>query len=82
YLIFINMVAGFAFAWDKWLARAGNRRISEARLFLFALLGGAPGGWLAMYVFNHKTRHKRFIWGLPCIIIFQAGLFAYILIRY
>lgn len=60
---------------DKRFARRGGRRIPEARLFLAAFLGGAPGGWLGMRVFHHKTRHWYFAVGFPLIALAQtAGL--------
>ena len=48
---------------DKANARKGAPRINEATLFAWAILGGAPGGWLGMHVFHHKTRHAAFRWG-------------------
>lgn len=60
---------------DKRRARKGARRVPEKRLFLLALLGGAAGGWLGMYVFRHKTRHWYFCFGFPLIALAQlAGL--------
>ncbi|HWS42520.1 MAG TPA: DUF1294 domain-containing protein, partial [Pseudoflavonifractor sp.] len=37
-------------------------------------LGGAPGAALGMYVFHHKTRHPRFRYGLPALLLAQVGL--------
>lgn len=62
---------------DKSRARKGIRRIPEKSLFIFALLGGALGGWLAMYTFRHKTRHWYFVVGFPLIAVIQLGLCLY-----
>jgi uncharacterized membrane protein YsdA (DUF1294 family) len=78
YLVIINLITGGVFAWDKRLARHGRRRISESSLLLYSLLGGAVGGMLGMYVFRHKTRNFKFKWGLPLILILQAGLLLYL----
>ena len=60
---------------DKSFARKkGARRIPEWKLFAAALLGGAFGMYAAMRRIRHKTLHKRFMVGLPIIIILQIFL--------
>ncbi len=67
YLVVIN-VAGFAvMGIDKKRAIRGAWRISEASLFLTALLGGALGCILGMRHFRHKTKHWYFKYGMPAI---------------
>lgn len=58
---------------DKHRAKKGGQRVPEWRLFLVALLGGAAGATLGMFVFHHKTRHWYFRWGLPLILLLQLG---------
>ena len=65
---------------DKRLAQKGARRVPERKLFLLALLLGAPGGLLGMYAFRHKTRHWYFVlgfWGLALAELFALGWFFY-----
>lgn len=59
---------------DKKRARKGKWRIPEHTLFAAAILGGAIAMYITMRKINHKTRHKRFMIGLPVIIILQAAL--------
>ena len=59
---------------DKWKARRDAWRIPESTLWLFALLGGALGGTLAMQVFRHKTRHWYFRFGFPLLTVLQIAL--------
>lgn len=66
---------------DKRRARRGRWRISEKALFLAAVLGGSPGAVLGMRVFHHKTRHWYFKIGMPAILLAQAALIAWILLR-
>lgn len=75
FVLFLTMGA------DKRRAIQGRRRVPEARLFLLALLGGAAGGWLGMYTFRHKTKHRKFIIGFPLIAAVQLGLCVYLAIR-
>ena len=58
---------------DKTLAKTGARRVPERRLFLLALLFGAPGGLLGMYFFRHKTKHWYFIAGFWALTVIQLG---------
>ena len=51
----VNVVTFFAFALDKWKARKGRWRISEAMLIGLSWATGFVGGWLAMRTFRHKT---------------------------
>ena len=57
---------------DKSRARNHEWRISEKSLFTLAILGGACGGVLGMYLFRHKTRHNSFAFGFPIIAAIQV----------
>ena len=59
---------------DKWKARRDAWRIPESTLWLFALIGGALGGTLAMQVFRHKTRHWYFRFGFPLLAALDVSL--------
>ncbi|KGR76816.1 DUF1294 domain-containing protein [Ureibacillus sinduriensis] len=56
---------------DKSRARKHEWRISEKSLFTLAILGGACGGVLGMYLFRHKTKHNSFAFGFPIIAALQ-----------
>lgn len=71
YLILINLAGFFSMCIDKRRARKGKYRISERWLFLIAAVGGSAGSLFGMYLFHHKTRHKRFVIGLPIILFLQ-----------
>ena len=59
---------------DKRSARKGGQRVSEATLFLLALIGGAAAELFTMKRIRHKTLHKRFMIGLPLIILLHTAL--------
>jgi uncharacterized membrane protein YsdA (DUF1294 family) len=61
---------------DKRRARLGRRRIAERRLLLWALFGGAAGGWIGMRMFRHKTKHRMFAYGLPVMTALHVVLIA------
>ena len=70
----LSVLGFFLMGYDKLQAKRGRRRVPEKSLFSVALLGGAAGAVLGMYLFHHKTRHWYFKWGLPAILLLQLGL--------
>lgn len=79
YLAVINVVTFFMYGIDKRKAKKSKWRISEAALFMMAVLGGSIGAWLGMKVWHHKTLHKKFRYGIPLILIVQIVLVLLIL---
>ena len=74
YIIAINVFAVILTLADKIRAANNKWRISEKMLFSVSFFGGALGMYTAMKLIRHKTKHKRFMIGLPLIIIFQLIL--------
>ena len=81
YLLAINIATFFLYGIDKYKAKKGRWRISEATLLLMAVIGGSIGAWVGMRIWQHKTMHKKFKYGIPVIIIFQVALAVYLLIN-
>lgn len=71
YFAVISLVTAIVTAIDKYKAKKGSFRISEKVLFVLALLGGSLSEYLTMRLIRHKTLHKRFMIGLPLIMILQ-----------
>ena len=69
YLLAINLITFIAMGIDKAKSKRGSRRIPEKRLFVFAGLGGALGGIVAMKVWRHKTKHGAFVIGFPLLLL-------------
>ena len=78
YLIVINVVTFLVYGIDKWKAKQGSWRISEATLLILAVIGGSFGALFGMKVWRHKTMHKKFKYGLPLILIIQIILIGYL----
>ena len=74
YLIVINIVTFLVYGIDKWKAKQGSWRISEATLLILAVIGGSIGALLGMKIWHHKTMHKMFKYGLPLILLVQIAL--------
>ena len=74
YLIFISFISAVVCIADKISAIKGKRRVSEKSLFTLCFLGGSVAMYITMRLIRHKTLHKRFMIGIPLIILLQAGL--------
>lgn len=79
YLIIINIISFFTMGYDKKQAKIHGWRIPEARIFLLAVILGGPGVLFGMIAFRHKTKHHKFVYGIPCIIIIEVIVAAKIL---
>ena len=78
YLLAVNIAGFAAMGIDKQRARKRAYRIPEATLFSIAVLGGSVGSIIGMYFFRHKTRHLKFVIGMPLILIIQIALIIFI----
>ena len=82
YLLAVNIVTFLLYGIDKYKAKKGKWRISEATLLTMAAIGGSIGAWAGMRLWHHKTIHKKFKYGIPVIIILQVALAVYLLTNF
>ena len=78
YLLAVNIVTFLLYGIDKYKAKKGKWRISEATLLTMAAIGGSIGAWAGMRLWHHKTMHKKFKYGIPIIIILQVTIAVYL----
>ena len=67
----VSLISIFVTVHDKISAKRGKRRVPEAVLMLLAALGGSAAMYITMLTIRHKTRHIKFMLGIPIIILFQ-----------
>lgn len=79
YLLIINAVAFLLMLADKRMAQKNLWRIPESTLLTAAALGGSIGALTGMYTFRHKTKHLKFILGVPLILISQIALVVWLI---
>ena len=75
-LAVLNLITFIVYAVDKRIAqqRKGRRRVPERTLLLLALCGGCVGALFGMLLCRHKTKHAKFMVGIPVIILLQAAI--------
>ena len=73
YVIIMNIIGVMMMGLDKSRAKRHAWRIPERTLFLISLLGGSVGSLAGMYLFRHKTKHMKFVIGMPLILLIQIA---------
>lgn len=74
YLLAINLITFGIFGFDKLAAIRHERRVREATLIGFSIVGGSVGGLIAMFIFRHKIRKPKFFIGIPVIMAAQVAI--------
>jgi len=74
YFLMISLASAIITAVDKRNAIKGKRRIPEDFLMTLGLVGGALSELLTMKLIHHKTRHKKFMIGLPIETAFHIAV--------
>ena len=59
--LFASLICFAIYAFDKSAAINRRRRVSEASLITWGLLGGWPGAIIAQQLFRHKTQKTMFL---------------------
>jgi uncharacterized membrane protein YsdA (DUF1294 family) len=73
----MSLICFVAYYRDKQFAIHGQQRTPEARLHLYELLGGWPGGLLAQRLIRHKNRklsYQLMFWLIVLLHLVLAGL--------
>ena len=81
YLLVINAITFLLYGFDKWKAKRDKWRVPEKTLLMFAAIGGTIGAFAGMQVFRHKTKHMKFVIGVPVIFILQVVLVWFLCFR-
>ena len=71
-IVYFGITSLFAIAitvYDKIAAKLHRRRIPEKVLLLTAAFSGCVAMYVTMQIIRHKTRHKKFMVGIPMIFV-------------
>ena len=85
YYLIINLFLFVTMGYDKTRAKKDAWRVPESTLFIIALLGGAVGGFLGMFLFHHKKNKPQFyiIYALALILhaVFLYFIFTSLIVK-
>ena len=83
YILIISVISVVVCIYDKKISKK-NRvelRTPEKTLLLLSALGGSIAMFVTMLLIRHKTKHVKFMLGIPLIMIIQAGI-VFLLFRF
>lgn len=81
YLILMNALGLLLMYADKRRAKRKRWRIPERTLLLVAAFGGSLGSLMGMYLFRHKTRHRKFTVFIPLFLALHTAGLLYLAVR-
>lgn len=81
-LIGLNTITFVVYGIDKHKSRNAKWRIPEATLLMLAVVGGSVGAWLGMKAWRHKTRHKKFRYGVPAILLLHVVTLVFLYVNH
>ena len=75
YIVAISLISVIVCCYDKIAAkRLTKHRTRERTLLLLSALGGSVAMLVTMFIIRHKTKHKKFMVGIPLIIVAQIAI--------
>ena len=81
YLVIMSTIAVFVTVYDKRIAihnrklrppKKKKQRVPEKTLLLLGALSGCIAMYLTMRIIHHKTKHMKFMAGLPLIMLTEV----------
>lgn len=79
FVAIMSLVSIAVCIYDKIAAKKFTKhRTRESSLLILSALGGSVAMLLTMLLIRHKTKHAKFMVGIPFIIILQAALLVYL----
>ena len=76
YAVIVSIISVIVCFYDKKISKK-NRvelRIPEKTLLIWSALGGSVAMLITMLLIRHKTKHVKFMVGIPVIIVIQGAI--------
>lgn len=76
YIAIMSLISIVVCIYDKKISKK-NRvelRTPEKTLLILSVLGGSVAMYITMLIIRHKTKHFKFMVGIPVIMVLQAAL--------
>ena len=76
YLAVISIISIIVCIYDKKISKKNKveLRIPEKVLLILSALGGSVAMFVTMLITRHKTKHVKFMLGIPVIMVLQAAI--------
>ena len=83
YIVIISLISVIVCIYDKGISKKNKveLRVPEKTLMLLSAIGGSVAMYLTMLLIRHKTKHVKFMLGIPVIIALHAAII-YLLFHY
>lgn len=74
YIAVISLISIIVCIYDKKISKKNKveLRIPEKTLLILSALGGSVAMFITMLIIRHKTKHVKFMLGIPLLIVAQA----------
>ncbi|MCI6609713.1 MAG: DUF1294 domain-containing protein [Ezakiella sp.] len=73
-ILIINVATITIYGYDKFASIRNMTRIPEKTLLILAFLFGAPGAFIAMKAFHHKTQKPVFAVFIPVAFVLELAI--------
>ena len=73
YAVIINIIAVWLTIHDKRAAQKHRWRVPESTLLITAALSGCIVMYITMRCIRHKTKHMKFMVGIPVIFVLELA---------
>ena len=76
YIALISLISIIVCIYDKGISKKNKveLRVPEKTLMLLSAIGGSVAMYLTMLLIRHKTKHVKFMLGIPLIIALHAAI--------
>lgn len=83
YFVIISLISIIVCIYDKVISKKDRveLRIPEKTLMILSAIGGGAAMYITMLLIRHKTKHAKFMLGIPIFIAIHAVI-VYLLIHY
>ena len=79
YFATVSLISVIVCIYDKYVSKKKQveLRVPEKMLLFLSFIGGSVAMLITMLLIRHKTKHVKFMLGIPLIIVLQvAAIFA------
>ena len=82
YIAAISLISVIVCIYDKFASKHMTKhRTREATLLILSAIGGSVAMFVTMLIARHKTKHLKFMLGIPLIMAIQAVIAYFVIVN-